>query len=80
MATLHDYFNELRQLPPPNYYGSLNKRCLLDGIFWTCESEPAINGPLMSEDAFIEALALKYTYDGRRRTELSSIARAFRMS
>ncbi|PYH66726.1 uncharacterized protein BO88DRAFT_392173 [Aspergillus vadensis CBS 113365] len=67
VTTLHDYFNELRRLPPPDYYGSLGRRCLLDGIFWTSDLEPSINGPFTSESALIEAMARKYTYDGRPR-------------
>ncbi|SMR49216.1 unnamed protein product [Zymoseptoria tritici ST99CH_1E4] len=63
---LRSYFSELRNLPPPTYYGCLGRRRLLDGIFWTVAlEEPAINGPFDSEAAFIEALPLKYTYDGR---------------
>lgn len=65
VATLHEYFNELRHLTPPDYYGSLGRRCLLDEIFWTYDPEPSINGPFTSENALIEAMARKYTYDGR---------------
>ncbi|KAE8348077.1 hypothetical protein BDV28DRAFT_144391 [Aspergillus coremiiformis] len=65
VAILHEYFSELRKLTPPSYYGSLGNRCLLDEIFWTHDPEPAINGPFISENALIEAMALKYTYDGR---------------
>lgn len=67
VRTLRSYFSELRSLPRTDYYGSLGRRSLLDGIFWTEEQEPAINGPFASEEAFTEALALKYTYDGRSR-------------
>lgn len=65
IATLRDNFNELRQLAPPDYYGSLGRRYFLDGIFWTQNPEPAINGPFSSGNAVIEAMAQKYTYDGR---------------
>lgn len=65
IAALRENFNELRQLVPPNYYGSLGKRYFLDGIFWTQSPEPAINGPFSSGNAIIEAMAQKYTYDGR---------------
>ncbi|KAL2823118.1 phosphotransferase enzyme family protein [Aspergillus granulosus] len=65
MTTMRVYFNELRNLPPPDYYGSLGGRSLLDEIFWTYKPEPAINGPFTSEDALNEAFALKYIYDGR---------------
>jgi hypothetical protein len=65
MTTVRSYFYELRRLPPPDYYGSLGARRLLDEIFWTREAEPAINGPFASEDAINEAFARKYVYDGR---------------
>lgn len=65
VMTLHKYFDDLRQLSPPGYYGSLGERCLLDEIFWTLHPEPAINGPFTSPKALLEAMALKYTHDGR---------------
>ncbi|KAL1845525.1 hypothetical protein Plec18170_009721 [Paecilomyces lecythidis] len=65
MKTVKGYFDELRCLPPPNYYGSLDKRGLLDEIFWTQEADTAINGPFTSEDSLNEAFALKYIHDGR---------------
>jgi hypothetical protein len=61
---LRTHFDELRNLPPPDYYGSLGRRALLDGIFWTLEPEATINGPFSSEEALTEALALKYSYNG----------------
>ncbi|PWY83763.1 kinase-like protein [Aspergillus sclerotioniger CBS 115572] len=64
-ATLKTYFTELRQLSSPGYYGSLGERCLYDAIFWTHGSNPEINGPFTSHETLIEAMALKYTYDGR---------------
>ncbi|KAL6229960.1 hypothetical protein BDW75DRAFT_249133 [Aspergillus navahoensis] len=67
MSTMRVYFVELRSLPPPEYYGSLGGRSLLDEIFWTQEVNPAINGPFTSEDALNEAFALKYIYDDRPR-------------
>ncbi|BDD57415.1 hypothetical protein MPDQ_005536 [Monascus purpureus] len=62
--TLRTYFDELRQLPPPNYYGSIDKRHLLDEIFWTREVDPSINGPFASEMALNEGMARKYIYNG----------------
>lgn len=61
---LREYFDELRRIPPPGYYGSLGKRYLLDEIFWTKDPDPAINGPFISIKALHEAMALKYTHDG----------------
>jgi hypothetical protein len=67
MGTMRVCFDELRSLPPPEYYGSLGGRSLLDEIFWTHEVNPVINGPFTSEDALNEAFALKYVYDDRPR-------------
>ena len=64
-AKLMNFYNELRQLPSPGYFGSLGQRPLLDDTFWTRENVPSINGPFETEDALNEALAQKYTYDGR---------------
>jgi serine/threonine protein kinase len=47
--------DELRNLPAPNYYGSLGQRALLDGTFWTRNPSPAINGPFTSDEALTEA-------------------------
>ena len=58
------YFNELRRLPSPGYYGSLGERCLSDCIFWTGGSNPEINGPFILHDSVIEAMALKYIFEG----------------
>jgi hypothetical protein len=63
VTTLRRHFIELRQLPPPSYYGSLGKRPLLDEIFWTQEAEPAINGPFTSNEDLIEGIARKHTHD-----------------
>lgn len=40
LSDLRIQFDELRQLPSPNYFGSFGKRNLLDGIFWTEEPVP----------------------------------------
>ncbi|KAB8201500.1 hypothetical protein BDV34DRAFT_216276 [Aspergillus parasiticus] len=48
LSTLRNYFTELRQLPSPNYYGSLD----------------LINGPFTSENALIEGMVQKYLRDG----------------
>ena len=65
VAKLRCFYEELRQIPSPGYFGSLGERHLLDEIFWTCEEAPSINGPFKSEDALNEAMALKYIHDGR---------------
>ncbi|CAG8205259.1 unnamed protein product [Penicillium salamii] len=61
---LRRYFDDLRQLPSPNYFGSFDQRRLLDEIFWTHEPDPLVNGPFYSEDDLNEAMLRKYTYNG----------------
>ena len=53
---LRKSLDDLRQLPSPGYYGSLDERCLLDEIFWTTDPEPSINGPFQSTETFIEGM------------------------
>ena len=54
-----------RQHPLPDYFGSLSGCPLLHEISWTRQKAPSIDEPFGSEDALNEAIALKYTYDGR---------------
>jgi hypothetical protein len=68
ISTLRRYFDQLRNLPSPGYYGSLDRRPLLDGIFWTTEPDPSINGPFDSEDDLNNGLSLKYTREAWPRT------------
>lgn len=56
------YFEELRHIPSPGYFGSLGYRHLLNGMFYTGEGtkrNPAINGPFQTESALNEALVQK---------------------
>ena len=62
--TLQKYFEELRQLPSPKYFGSFGKRHLLDEILWTCDPDPSINGPFDSEEELNEVMIQKYIYNG----------------
>lgn len=64
LSDLQRYFDELRQLPSPNYFGSFGNRQLLDEIFWTQEPDPLVNGPFDSEEDLNEAMIRKYTYNG----------------
>ncbi|KAJ5201404.1 uncharacterized protein N7498_006067 [Penicillium cinerascens] len=64
LSDLRKYFDELRQLPSPKYFGSVGKRELLDEIFWTQEPDPLVNGPFDSEEDLNEAMMRKYTYNG----------------
>lgn len=71
------YFDELRKLSSPGYFGSLGNRPLLDDILWTKEKSPSINGPFQNEDAINEAMAQKYTFEtsGRSIIKQTSTAR-----
>ncbi|KAJ5988259.1 phosphotransferase enzyme family protein [Penicillium waksmanii] len=64
LSDLRIQFNEMRQLPSPNYFGSFGKRKLLDGIFWTEEPDPLVNGPFDSEESLNEAMLRKYSHNG----------------
>lgn len=66
-GALQRYFDELRQLPSPKYFGSFGKRHPLDEIFWTLDPDPSINGPFDSEDDLNEAMTRKYVYNGGPR-------------
>ncbi|KAJ6185682.1 hypothetical protein N7519_006983 [Penicillium mononematosum] len=64
LKDLRRYFDDLRQLPSPKYYGSFDKRRLLDEIFWAHELDPLVDGPFDSEEGLNEAMLRKYTYNG----------------
>ena len=58
---LKGYLGLLRDLPHPGYFGSIGRRQMPNGIFWTGEDDYdiRINGPFETESALNEALALK---------------------
>ena len=43
---LREHWDELRNLTPSDFYGSLDRQPFLDSIFWTDVPVPAINGPV----------------------------------
>ncbi|KAJ1671682.1 hypothetical protein EV182_007502 [Spiromyces aspiralis] len=59
IAKLRQYFDELRRLPSPGYFGRLGGRPLLSFPYHAPSSDPAISGPFKTEDALNEALALR---------------------
>lgn len=83
-TTLRQYFDELRGISSPGDFGSIGKRHLLHGIFWTSQPTPSINGPFNSEAALNEVLALKYLAPADTRTTYKadfyrrSLSRVFR--
>lgn len=68
VSTLKGYFDELRSLLSPGYYGGIGKTGLLHGFFWTPQPTPSINGPFDSETALNEAVALNYVAQSEFRT------------
>ncbi|KAF5633806.1 phosphotransferase enzyme family [Fusarium tjaetaba] len=47
---------ELCSLEPPSYLGSLNRKPLSDGVFWTPDQNPAKLGPFETEDDLNEGI------------------------
>ncbi|CEI68823.1 hypothetical protein FVEN_g11134 [Fusarium venenatum] len=50
---------DLRSLKPPSYFGSLDRRPLEDGCFWTPGRNPAMSGPFDTEDDLNEGMLKK---------------------
>ncbi|EGE00899.1 hypothetical protein TESG_08194 [Trichophyton tonsurans CBS 112818] len=67
-STLKQYFAELRKLPSPGYFGSIRRRRMPGGMFWTPEPNSEINGPFENEADLNEALALKYVAESEYRS------------
>lgn len=46
---VRDAIIELRNIPPPSYFGTLNRRPYHDGVFWTKDNNPLISGPFANQ-------------------------------
>ncbi|QKX58197.1 uncharacterized protein TRUGW13939_05318 [Talaromyces rugulosus] len=59
-SLIKDAITQLRSIPPPGYFGMLNRQPYLDGVFWTEDLNPKISGPFTSQEdmnlAIIERL------------------------
>ncbi|KAJ6088363.1 hypothetical protein N7486_009624 [Penicillium sp. IBT 16267x] len=77
LCILQRYFDELRQLPSPKYFGSFGKRRLLDEIFWTRDPDPLVNGPFDSEEDLNKAMTRKYIYNGGPRYRAEYFRKCF---
>ncbi|KAL1868360.1 hypothetical protein Plec18167_008285 [Paecilomyces lecythidis] len=44
-----DAITELRSIPPPGYFGMLNRQPYPDGVFWTEGLNPIISGPFATQ-------------------------------
>ncbi|KAF5542996.1 aminoglycoside 3 phosphotransferase choline Kinase family [Fusarium mexicanum] len=53
---LHAALQGLHSLEPPSYLGSVNRRPLTDGVFWTPDQNPATSGPFNTEEDLNEGI------------------------
>lgn len=58
-SQLRSFLDQLRRLPSPDGFCSLDNRPLQDALFLTEEEQPEINGPFKTEAEIAEALVLK---------------------
>lgn len=52
-------FDQMRALPTPGYYGSVNRGPVPHRYFFSREKDPAITGPFQTEEEFGKAIALR---------------------
>ncbi|KAG9253141.1 kinase-like domain-containing protein [Emericellopsis atlantica] len=66
-SQLRVYFNALRNLPTPGYFGCIGRRPFEESMFWTAPEDDVedglISGPFDSEAEFNNALVQKYLYN-----------------
>ncbi|KAH8434257.1 phosphotransferase family protein [Aspergillus melleus] len=55
---------ELRSIPPPDYFGMLNRHPYLDGVFWTEGLDPRISGPFENQEEMNLAIIEKLRQTG----------------
>lgn len=48
-SLVKDAIMELRSIPPPDYFGKLNRQPYLDRVFWTDGLNPKISGPFANQ-------------------------------
>lgn len=70
---LRQYFNQLRNIPSPGYFGMLGKRPFCDDFVWlredplqfeeeSLEQQPLTSGPFDTEAQLLDALVAKYEF------------------
>ena len=60
---LRGYFDQLRGIPPPGYFGLLGRRPFDDAVFWAGNDDnPGVSGPFDSEEQLLGALVRKYHF------------------
>lgn len=58
-----DAITELRSIPPPGYFGMLNRQPYPDGVFWTEGLNPKISGPFANQGDMDLAIIRKTSPD-----------------
>ncbi|KAI1254016.1 hypothetical protein MGN70_004411 [Eutypa lata] len=80
---LRGYFDTLRSLPSPGYFGCIGKRPFEDSMFWTAPEsnieEGLINGPFDSEEQLNNALVEKHIYNSSLRQKTQFYSRVLPM-
>lgn len=74
---LRGYFDEIRRLPTPGGYCSVNNQALLDNVFWTGDTADAIAGPFTTEEELNDAMIKKYIFNNLPKNKADFYKRAF---
>ncbi|KAL4746588.1 hypothetical protein BDW72DRAFT_207202 [Aspergillus terricola var. indicus] len=59
MAQLRCIFDQMRALPSPGFYGSVNRGSVPHRYFFSREKDPTVTGPFQTEEEFGKAIALR---------------------
>ncbi|KAG2413371.1 hypothetical protein HFD88_002560 [Aspergillus terreus] len=59
VGQLRRTFDEMRALPSPGFYGSVNRGPVPHKYFFSREEDPAVTGPFQTEEEFGKAIALR---------------------
>ncbi|KAJ6018475.1 Phosphotransferase enzyme family protein [Penicillium canescens] len=59
VGQLRCIFDQMRALPSPGFYGSVNRGPVPHRYFFSSEKDPAVTGPFQTEEEFGKAIALR---------------------
>ncbi|OGM40932.1 phosphotransferase enzyme family protein [Aspergillus bombycis] len=59
VGQLRCIFDQMRALPPPGFYGSVNGGPVPHRYFYSRENDPAVTGPFQTEEEFGKAIVLR---------------------
>ncbi|KAJ5550891.1 Phosphotransferase enzyme family protein [Penicillium sp. DV-2018c] len=59
VGQLRCIFDQMRALPSPGFYGSVNRGPVPHRYFYSREKDPAVTGPFQTEEEFGKAIALR---------------------